>query len=1225
MVTTVAVMAAVCAAADATPKSVECHMYRDAAIRLAFPERLAGLTMTTRTTYAQGDDNYSLSYFPTEGGVKRYLSIYVYVRDGRPMPDGVNDAVSRQLDEADEIIKRHRLNVMSQGMTSEGRLKKCGVCYLWNSYLLKFDDDDAVCSSFALVFALRNRFVKLRYSEPAPDGMEAPCEVLPQSMLKILSELDELISASEIDVYVIADPTNRLAAIRAKWPRAADRVSQWEMPDYEDTYERIMRLNAWCKEKYGERIERYEENCREAISSKIDPALWYYNLSCALAMQKKDSVEVLDALEQAVAAGYNCADHAKSDSDFGQLTNDVRFLKLCESMIAINKPDKYWYDPPEPIVVESGKCYLSETNVCYAFDAHSYRCCLDSTNPCPIVYLNHHAHHDAVPCDGLIVPQFPKEAVKHRCNVGAANMHFIHLQKESYAPAIVASNWTQEEKRMDRPMSIPAAFGTTARANREMEHFIRNVIGIYTAASDYGFDGIDRFIGHFPICIAHAGGAGEADKFVRLCRDVIRAMSPELRKFAAVWTLDIIRHSQKQVNGENDYMSGVAWRPVLSFEDIDVERAISYAKNQDGDADSLPPAPPLIRATFDEKGEIPCIDVWGDQYDYPHIAESGVSSCFVARGTAMAHRYEVEARNFWKWKEPCEFVWKVLQGDGKKVRLVPLKDDRSRMRVEVDWHDVFDVELPDGRKVKSSRVDIGCFSVRKGRASLPAIISVYFSPNATREYGADGKLVSIDYTKRQLEGFCPKLCPRGDWKDVFHWNKVGEMTGWTRYCADMNGRVTTNEFTREGLMIDTRDALGRPKDVHRSMASTWKQELDLPDFTNEIGLAKLGYYGSQYDRLKERPEKTTLAWKYEYENDADRFGNPSPKAPTPFKYRPELCLRADFSEDSGFRLPLIDQMEFGYCTHVGYRHDTIGWCDRADELIREDSRAALETKGLKQPKVLKKMKFCPWKPGTNDVWKLDLSEREQKWHDSLMELADGVYRNRFQDDEKAWQEVSETYWTVNWFLEMDAYAALDKAYRPCKADEVRKVLGDRATSEDWDVIQIVEDGYVKFSEVQKDKNYTLAMWQISDDIYFGIHTEQRVQKGPRSYFFRKVDDLMAPLAMDIFREMPSRAIGNAVLSADVDDAEAINNFAVLFYAGIANPGKYEESSVLKLLKRAALKGSATAMYNVGVLFENRGEMQKAKIAYDTARAQEKESAEEKGGEEDRGKMGAGRE
>jgi Flp pilus assembly protein TadD len=38
-----------------------------------------------------------------------------------------------------------------------------------------------------------------------------------------------------------------------------------------------------------------------------------------------------------------------------------------------------------------------------------------------------------------------------------------------------------------------------------------------------------------------------------------------------------------------------------------------------------------------------------------------------------------------------------------------------------------------------------------------------------------------------------------------------------------------------------------------------------------------------------------------------------------------------------------------------------------------------------------------------------------------------------------------------------------------------------------------------------------------------------------------------------------------------------------------------------LLKMAARKGNATAIYNVGVLFENRGEMDKANIAYETAR------------------------
>ena len=1015
------------------------------------------------------------------------------------------------------------------------------------------------------------------------------------------------VGASQVDIYGIADPTNRLEAIRAKWPRAADRVSQWEMPDYDEAFQEIDSFQDWCNEDKASRYGQFEQACRDAIALKIEPAIWYYNLACAFAVQGKPKGEVFDALEQAVAAGYNRPDGARTDSDFQSVTNDVRFAKLCEAMGLVEDD---WDTPKTLLDGDAPTVALSEDNVYYVLTRHSYQCYLCSTNDCPIVYLNHHAEHDTVPCDGLIVPQFPEAAVKTMRNAGEANMHFIHVPKDSSVPTIVASNWTQKENRMDGPMSIPAAFALDgSKAIREFFHIASDSIGIYTVASDYACDGIDRFVGHCPISIAHTGGAKESDKFVRLCRDIITALPADLRTCAALYTLYVIRRSQKCVKTEDDYLDGKAWRPALTFSDIDAERAVSCARKLPTDADSSPLSPAIIEAKVDAASDVPCTDLWDAPYDHPHISRSGLNSCFIARGAQRTHRYEIKVREY--RNVSGEIVWRVLQGDGKKVRLTPLESDKSRMRIEVDWHDVFDVELPDGRTVKSSRVDIGCFSVWKGRASLPSIVSVYFSPNETREYGADGKLVSIDYTKRQLEGFCPKLCPRGDWKDVFHWDGDGKLTGWTRFCTDAKGRVTTNEFTREGLMIDTRDALGRPKDVHRSMASTWKQALAPSDFTNEtVRLAKMDRCGFRYDRIKRHPLETTLAWKYEYKDDADRFGRPSPKDPKPFTYRPELCLRADFAEDSGFRLPLLDQMEFGYHTHVSYRHDAAQWFNRADELMREDSRAALEMKGLKQPEVLKKMKFCPWKPGTNDLWKIEATKNEEILRASLVELADGVYRSRMprqKGDEDAWKSVGETYWTVNEVMEAEAYKELDKVYSRCKADVVREVMSDRATEEDWAIIQIVESGHLKYSEIPKGKEFTLAMWKIGDDLYFGIHASPRVLRGSRLYFFRKMEEWAErPLTMDFFHEMPSRAIGNVMLGADTGNAEAINNFAVLFYSGIANPGHYEQSAVIKLLKKAGMRGCMTALYNLGVLFENRGEKDKSKIFYDAARDGERQ-------------------
>ena len=62
-----------------------------------------------------------------------------------------------------------------------------------------------------------------------------------------------------------------------------------------------------------------------------------------------------------------------------------------------------------------------------------------------------------------------------------------------------------------------------------------------------------------------------------------------------------------------------------------------------------------------------------------------------------------------------------------------------------------------------------------------------------------------------------------------------------------------------------------------------------------------------------------------------------------------------------------------------------------------------------------------------------------------------------------------------------------------------------------------------------------------------------------------------------------------MLAADAGDANALNNLAVLCYAGIANPDQYDESAVIKLLRRAAKLGCLVADGNLRVLHYNRGE------------------------------------
>ncbi len=982
------------------------------------------------------------------------------------------------------------------------------------------------------------------------------------------------------NVYEIEDPTNRLAAIRAKWPHAGDRVSQWKMPDFEERFEYIDSFQNWCNEDKANRYGQFENACREAIALKIEPAIWFYNLACALAVQGNPEKEVFDALEQAVAAGYNEQDHAMADEDFQSVTNDMRFAKLCESMFAIDWP---WSFPKRMLNLDDKDVILSEDVVSYVFNEHSYFCMALTTNQCPIVYLNHHENHGIVPCGGLIVPKFSDAAIEAGRASGHANMRFrdfflsqMKVYPEDftpYVPTIVAADFELDDDRLNRPMSIPASFSLKGAWLESSLHNNWNVLGVYPAGSDYGVDGIDRFFGNAPLCVTYEGGAEEADKFVRLIRDIIRAMPGYYTVASPPYVMNIIRHAQKCVKDEGDFMNGIAHRPVLRFSDLDEDRARSVARDM---KERRPPFPPCIKSRqFDP--DTPCVDLVRFPLDNHRLTDSMFHTAFVATSAEKTFgvRVEVDA------DRGDEIVWKVLQGCEDKIRLLPQTEDRTSMRIEVDHHDVFVVDLPGGGKVKSSRVDIGCFCVRDGIASIPTMISVYFSPNETREYDADGRLASIDYTKPQLEEFYPALFPRGDWKDVFHWDSDGRLSGWTRHGPDIYGKWTTNEFSRDGMMIDSRDELGRPKDVHFSLRATLAQEDGPSALQGEGCIDKLAKIVLRHIEKNVSLLDSTIAFQYEYKSDADRVGVCSRKPPAPFRHRPELSMWADFSDESGFALPLADQMRFGYHRRIGYCRDNLMWWDSAHARSGEGSGV-----GGKAGKPPKRMSFCPWRPGTNDLWRIDMDDYEEECLASLMELGDGAYRlsGPGADGKDGYLSIHASYREVNSDAEGVAYGKLDEAFPRCGAAEVKERLSSFIGEDGWKSIAISEEDPLLYEDLPEDVYRTLALWRISGDVHFGVRARFEGLFASREYFFyrgKAAEDDVGRIVF--FHELPSKAIGNAVLGAMGGNADALNNLAVLLYAGVANPDAFDEKRVVRLLRRSAKLGNATAKHNLAIL------------------------------------------
>jgi len=203
--------------------------------------------------------------------------------------------------------------------------------------------------------------------------------------------------------------------------------------------------------------------------------------------------------------------------------------------------------------------------------------------------------------------------------------------------------------------------------------------------------------------------------------------------------------------------------------------------------------------------------------------------------------------------KPVEVKWRLLQGDPDKVRIEPLNEKGDTVRITVQWRGPFPVR--EGSKLRSTRVDIGCFADNGTYHSAPAIVSVYSSGRQKREYGEGGRVLSIDYDGGKAYAD-PLVFWRRPWKDTYDY-EGDRLLGWTR---EMGDRET--HYTRHGLAVETRDAAGRPLQVRKVSYNVKAADKDAPP--------------------RMRPVIGEQRLHYVYEGPEDRFGKVKQgAAPTP--------------------------------------------------------------------------------------------------------------------------------------------------------------------------------------------------------------------------------------------------------------------------------------------------------------------------------------------------------
>lgn len=322
---------------------------------------------------------------------------------------------------------------------------------------------------------------------------------------------------------------------------------------------------------------------------------------------------------------------------------------------------------------------------------------------------------------------------------------------------------------------------------------------------DSGFG--DVFLANTPYVVISQGSSGSDRPFMNAFACTLAAFTPQtqqklIEKRILAPTLQMIfRRANKQVQSDDDYLAGKAHPPVFQAEQIDLDRMVQLA--HDMPADQIPPAVQLLVVEEDEPK--PGVDFF-DNIATEKLFDTPGAIARIYRSTARERRIVVSAeKSFDVNGRPLTFHWALLQGQSDGVQITPLNEQKSVVEIRVRWHERF--PIAPGSKMESNRVDIGAFVHNGAYYSAPAFISFYFPDCEKRIYNDQGKIASVEYRSRAAGGnyVDPLIYAWRDWRDEYHYDAAGTLTGWTRIRK--NAR---EEFAANGELILERDAQGKP-------------------------------------------------------------------------------------------------------------------------------------------------------------------------------------------------------------------------------------------------------------------------------------------------------------------------------------------------------------------------------------------------------------------------------
>ena len=549
--------------------------------------------------------------------------------------------------------------------------------------------------------------------------------------------------------------------------------------------------------------KKMAEVCATALKADPSDAVWQYNYACALA-DGDDAEAALAALEKAVEIGFRDADKIAGDADFAKIAKQPRFKKAVQKARDTAKDPIPGVPVPQVLEVKAGRAArLTESNLVWNADLGMYQALVKGDGD---LYVNRDANHSC-----LNVGAFPKVSRLDFPKGARKTNADLNLPNTLYGGMPVFGNVSRgyHEMPVRRSMLRAAMTGLyegDIPFRRLAACYLDNQVWVVPAVWDFpGLDYYGKPVGQggdvyypaqCPYAVTSVGASCTDLPFLRAVLTARAKMRPDTlkamreRHLVGPTTQWLLRRSHARVAKPGDYLTEKAHPTAYNIKDLNTNAlygAAAALKPSD-----LPPVAFLqvVNTKVDPAPLFaPLRDYADDRPEFLYATPCAIA--IVLRAEPGRRTFCFRALAPEKDLKGVEFAWKVVHGDPKRVKVSGFSGTdtpkKGFARVEID------------RIGMTNRIDLACFARSRGTDwGAPSFVSFSVVAQEAREYDANGRLLSIDYTNPHKAPYLDGLIalPR-KWKDEYAYGADGKLKSVTRTQPGAEPRVFTADAFRK--------------------------------------------------------------------------------------------------------------------------------------------------------------------------------------------------------------------------------------------------------------------------------------------------------------------------------------------------------------------------------------------------------------------------------------------